>query len=62
VIIGTLNEFFMVWALKYSMKLSFRVCLIGEVYQALKSCDFIPKERLGDVEVDKSLEEFKNKF
>ena len=60
--IGTLNELFMVWALKYGMGLDFRICVIGDVYNELKSCAFIPKERLGDIEIYKSLNEFKNSF
>ncbi len=60
--IGTLNELFMVWALKYGLGLNFRICVIGDVYEELKSCAFIPKERLGEIELYKNLNEFKNSF
>ncbi len=58
--IGTLNELFMVWALKYGLGYDIRICLIG--YESLKNCDFIPKERLNDIEIYKNLDEFKKKF
>ncbi|WP_457561739.1 LOG family protein [Caminibacter pacificus] len=60
--IGTLNEIFMVWALKYGLGLDFRICLVGEVYQEFKTCSFIPKERLSEIEIYKNLEEFKRNF
>ena len=60
--IGTLNEIFMVWALKYGLGMDFRICLIGEVYEEFKNCAFIPKERLGEIEIYKSLDEFKRSF
>ncbi len=60
--IGTLNEIFMVWALKYGLGLDFRICLIGENYEDFKHCSFIPKERLKEIEVYKNLEEFKASF
>ena len=60
--IGTLNEIFMVWALKYGLGLNFRICVIGDVYEEFKNCSFIPKERLGDLEIYKNLDEFKASF
>ncbi|WP_456488745.1 LOG family protein [Caminibacter pacificus] len=60
--IGTLNEIFMVWALKYGLGLDFRICLLGEAYEEFKTCSFIPKERLSEIEIYKSLEEFKRNF
>ncbi len=60
--IGTLNEIFMVWALKYGLGLDFRIVLLGESYENFKNCSFIPKERLKDIEIYKNLEEFKNLF
>ena len=60
--IGTLNEIFMVWALKYGLGLNFRICVIGDVYEDFKNCSFIPKERLGDLEIYKNLDEFKASF
>jgi uncharacterized protein (TIGR00725 family) len=60
--IGTLNELFMVWALKYGLGLDFRICVIGDVYEELKNCAFIPKERLGEIEIYKNLDEFKSSF
>ncbi|AEA33828.1 LOG family protein [Hippea maritima] len=57
--IGTLNELFLVWALKYSLKETFRVCLIGEKYLSFKNCDFIPKDTLKFLELYKTLEDFK---
>ncbi len=60
--IGTLNEIFMVWASKYGLGLDFRICLIGGNYENFKNCSFIPKERLKEIEIYKSLEEFKASF
>ncbi|WP_456480396.1 LOG family protein [Nautilia sp.] len=60
--IGTLNEIFMVWALKYGLGLSFRICLIGKIYEKFERCAFIPQERLSDIEIYKNLEEFKKNF
>ena len=60
--IGTLNEIFMVWALKYGFGMNFRICLIGEIYEDFKDCSFIPKERLKEIEIYKTLDEFKNSF
>jgi len=60
--IGTLNEIFMVWALKYGLGLDVRICLIGRDYEAFKQCVFIPKERIKEIEVYKSLDEFKLTF
>jgi len=58
--IGTFNELFMVWALKYGLKRDFRICLIG--YEELKNCTFIPQERFKEIEVYKNLDEFKRAF
>ncbi|QCT94780.1 LOG family protein [Caminibacter mediatlanticus TB-2] len=58
--IGTLNELFMVWALKYGLGYNIRICLIG--YENLENYNFIPKERLKDIEIYKNLEEFKKRF
>ena len=58
--IGTLNELFMVWALKYGLKRDFRICLIG--YEELKNCTFIPQQRLKEIEIYKNLDEFKRAF
>ena len=60
--IGTLNELFAVWVLKYALGRDIRICLIGEEYQALYNCPFIPPERLGEIEVFNTLEEFKASF
>jgi hypothetical protein len=60
--LGTLNEIFMVWALKYGLGLDFRICLVGDVYEEFKNCSFIPKERLSEIEIYKNLEEFKRNF
>ncbi len=60
--IGTLNELFTVWALKYSLGKTFRVCLMGEQYQFLKTCEFIPKDELRYLEFYKTLKEFKASF
>ncbi len=60
--IGTLNELFFVWALKYSLGETFRVCLIGKEYLALNNCPFIPKNTLKHIEIFKTLEEFKASF
>ena len=57
--LGTLNELFTVWAMKYSLKKKFRVCLIGEIYQALKNCSFVPERELKHLEFYNSLDEFK---
>ena len=58
--IGTLNELFMVWALKYGLKRDFRICLIG--YEELKNCTFIPQQRFKEIEIYKDLDEFKRAF
>ncbi|ACM92114.1 DapE downstream ORF 2 [Nautilia profundicola AmH] len=60
--IGTLNEIFMVWALKYGLGLDFRICLIGKIYEEFNNCTFIPKERLKDIEIYENLEVFKKNF
>lgn len=60
--IGTLNELFVVWMLKYSLNKNFRVCLIGKNYSTIKNCGFIPKEPLKHLEFFKNLEEFKHSF
>ncbi len=60
--IGTLNELFMVWALKYSLGWQFRVCLIGKQYESVKICDFIPKSELHHLEFYNTLDEFKHSF
>jgi len=60
--IGTLNELFCVWALKYSLGETFRVCLIGENYKHLYNCPFIPKDTLKHLEIYETLEEFKISF
>lgn len=60
--IGTLNEIFMVWALKYGLNLDFRICLIGREYEEIKNLSLIPEERLGDIEIYKTLNEFKKHF
>ena len=60
--IGTLNEIFMVWALKYGLGKNFRICLIGGDYEEFKNLSFIPKERLEEIEIYKSLDEFKKTF
>jgi len=60
--IGTLNEIFMVWALKYGLGLDYRICLIGDIYEEFKRCAFIPQERLNDIEIYKNLEELKKNF
>ncbi|MRJ06853.1 MAG: lysine decarboxylase [Epsilonproteobacteria bacterium] len=60
--IGTLNELFMVWVLKYALNRHARICLIGEEYNALLECPFIPPERLGEIEIFDTLEDFKNSF
>jgi uncharacterized protein (TIGR00725 family) len=60
--IGTLNELFMVWTLKYGLKRDFRITLIGKNYQAIKNCPFIPKERLFEIEIYNNLNEFKESF
>jgi len=60
--VGTLNEIFMVWALKYGLGLDFRICLIGDIYEEFKNCSFIPEERLGEIEIYKDIDEFKKYF
>ncbi len=60
--IGTLNELFLVWALKYSLGRQFRICLIGKRYQSLKNCDFIPQTELHHLEIYNTLDEFKKSF
>jgi uncharacterized protein (TIGR00725 family) len=60
--IGTLNELFMVWAIKYGLGKNFRICLIGQHYQKLINCDFIDKDRLKEIEIYKNLDEFKGYF
>ena len=60
--IGTLNELFCVWTLKYSLGETFRVCLIGKNYKYLYNCPFIPQETLKHLEIYETLEEFKKTF
>jgi len=60
--VGTLNEIFMVWALKYAFGFDFRICLIGGDYKEFETCPFIPKDRLSEIEIYDSLEEFKKNF
>ncbi len=60
--IGTLNELFMVWALKYSLGFKFRIALIGEHYNELKECQFIDPHTLAHLEFYSTLEEFKESF
>ena len=60
--IGTLNELFSVWALKYSLGEKFRICLIGKNYKYLLNCPFIPQETLRHLEIYETLEGFKRSF
>jgi len=60
--IGTLNELFCVWALKYSTGEKFRVCLIGKNYLSLKNCSFIPKDTLKFLEIYSDLDSFMKSF
>ncbi len=60
--IGTLNELFSVWALKYSLGEKFRICLIGKSYSYLYNCPFIPQETLKHLEIYGTLDEFKRSF
>jgi hypothetical protein len=60
--IGTLNELFLVWALKYSLGKTFRVCLIDKQYKSIKTCEFIPESELRFLEFYDNLNEFKNSF
>ena len=57
--IGTLNEIFMVWALKYGIGYDFRICLIGKPYRKLLECGLIPAQRLKEIEIYDTLDEFK---
>ncbi len=60
--IGTLNELFLTWALKYSLGRKFRLCMIGKQYLNLKSCGFVPQEAFRHVEIFATLSEFKASF
>ncbi len=60
--IGTLNELFLVWALKYSLSKEFRICLIGKSYESIKKCEFIPQQELHYLEFYSTLREFKKSF
>jgi len=60
--IGTLNELFSVWALKYSLGEEFRICLIGKNYKYLYNCPFIPQETLKHLQIYETLDKFKQNF
>ncbi len=60
--IGTLNELFTVWALKYSLKRNIRICLIGKNYLSIKNCPFIPQDTIKLLEFYKTLNDFKSMF
>jgi len=60
--IGTLNEIFMVWALKYGLKKDYRICLIGKEYYELKNFSLISNERLREIEIYPTLEDFIKNF
>ncbi|WP_200762961.1 LOG family protein [Nitrosophilus alvini] len=56
--IGTLNELFMVWAIKYGNLSDFRICLVSENYEELKHSSFIKKEQLDLLEFYKDADDF----
>ena len=56
--IGTLNELFMVWAIKYAKLGDFRICLLSEDFEELKHSLFIEKEQLELVEFYKDADDF----
>jgi hypothetical protein len=56
--IGTLNELFMVWVLKYALNRQCRIALIGEEYLSLRESPLVPKERLGEIEIFENLDSF----
>jgi len=61
--IGTLNELFMVLALKYGgMKPDIRICLIGEIYQKISKCDFLDESFVKNVEIYNDVNEFIKNF
>ena len=57
--IGTLNEIFMVLALKYGgFKPDVRVVLIGQMYKEMTNCSFIDRNFIENVEIYKDVDEF----
>ncbi|WP_187647704.1 LOG family protein [Nitrosophilus labii] len=57
--IGTMNEVFMILALKYSgFKPDIRICLIGKMYKEMTKCSFIDKNFVKNVEIYENVDEF----
>lgn len=60
--IGTLNELFTVWAIKYASLDNFRICMVGKEWDALKNCSLIDKNLLKFLEFYKDANEFMKRF
>jgi uncharacterized protein (TIGR00730 family) len=57
--IGTLNEIFMVLALKYGgIKPDIKIVLLGKMYKNMAKCDFLDANFKKNVEIYSNLEEF----
>jgi len=60
--IGTLNELFLVWCLKYAgISQEFRICVIGEEFKDLYSLRIIDRKNFDMLEFFKDGEDFINK-
>lgn len=61
--IGTFNELFFVWCLKYTkIREDIRICVVGECFEELKGISSIDKSNFKMIEFYKDADEFKEKF
>ncbi|NPA81210.1 MAG: LOG family protein [Epsilonproteobacteria bacterium] len=60
--LGTLNELFCVWAIKYASLGDFRICMVGKEWESLKKCDLIDTSLLKFLEFYKDAEDFIKNF
>ncbi len=61
--IGTLNEIFMVLALKYGgIKPNIRIILLGDIYKKMAGCEFLDENFRKNVEICSNLKELEDKI
>lgn len=61
--IGTFNELFFVWCLKYTtIRDDIRICAVGECFEGLKGLSSIDEKNFKMIEFYKDVDEFKEKF
>ncbi len=56
--LGTLNELFFVWTLRYANLGNFKIAMIGKEWENLKKCDLIEKNLLKFLTFYKNAQEF----